>query len=379
MMIAAAAIITTTPVADAQVIFGQPTSGTIRFVYNSWSVESGGADTTLTQLMTPVYGFLPVADNVDVSVYIANSTNTLETPEGEFDLNGLGDLRVQARHSFAEDRLLLAVGLNLPTGKKELSFDEEWAVLQGLSLNYLDFPMRRFGEGFGFSLLFGGATTVGDNLKLGGGISYQYIGTYAPYSEYLDYDPGDVVSFNARGALNTGEWAWGADLVYSLYTTDRLEALDIDIFKQSPSLNMSLRVDRDAEPVAYGGSMRWVVRGDHEFYDPTDGAELASLKLYGDEFMFAGYASWMFAEQWYATPHARIRLIGSNDIEFESADIFSIGADVRRMLSEDFSVTGGLSLHTGTATTSNALDTTAPGVDSDISGYQLTLGLSAAL
>jgi hypothetical protein len=362
--------------AQAQVVYGQPASGSVRFIYSSWSVESGGADTTLSQVMTPVYGFVPLDENFDLSVYIANSTNNLKTPDGEFDLSGFSDLRMQARHSFANDQLLVAVGMNIPVGKTELSFDEEWLVLQGLSANYFEFPMRRFGEGFGLNVLLGGAMMAGENLKLGGGVSYQFIGQYSPYVSYIDYDPGDVFSFNARGELETGRWQWTADLVYSLYLKDQIE--DFDVFRQSPSLSMMLAGNHFSPVVSYGGVLRYIVRGDHTFYNPINDSSLASLKLYGDEFFATGNLSWVFSERWFVVPHANLRLIASNDLEFDNATIFGLGARVGRNFSERFSLEGGLALYTGTMTTKDPFDPDGAGIDSDISGYEVSIGISAS-
>lgn len=360
-----------------QVVYGQPPSASVRFIYNSWSTEINGVDTTLTQFMTPLSGFVPVRDNFDMSFYVANSSNNLSTPEGDYDLNGLGDVRLQARHSFAEDRLMVALGLSLPTGKKDLTLDEEWHVLQGLSRNYTEYPMRRFGEGFGFSLLFGGATMAAENVRVGGGVSYQYVGEYAPYSEYLDYNPGDIISLNALGEIRREPWTFMLDLVYSYYTSDQVEG--IDIFTQSPQFDVRLGANRAGEMIGYGASVRYLARGENKLYDPVFGQEITSLKLYGDEFRAAGYLSWTVAQFWYVVPGADIRVIAGNDVDLDGSTVVGFGAQLGRSITEKINLEGGFKLYTGSATLFNPFDPTEAETDADISGYQLTLGLTAAL
>ncbi len=380
------AVVVVVPSVSAQVVYGQPASGGVRFIYNSWSTETDGEDTTLSQFMTPVSGFIPVRENFDLSFYIANSSNSLSAPDGDADLNGLSDLRVQARHSFANDRFLAALGLNLPTGKKELDGDE-WAVLQGLSRTYTSFPMRRFGEGFGFNMLLGGATEVNEGFNVGAGVSYQYIGKYEPYAEYVDYNPGDIVGINARAEVERDEWQISTDLVYSIYTTDKIN--DEEIFKQSPQFDIRFGVRRETETnLGYGGFIRYVARGENAFYD-SSGTELASVKLFGNEFMIGGHVAWDFAEGWQALPSADLRLIGGSELEvagnqmdvvefgFDGATIFGVGASVGRNLTETIGVQGGLKLYTGTA--SNIDFFTQESVDSDVTGYSLSVGVSASM
>lgn len=360
---------------SAQVIYGQPTAGSIEFIYNSWSTEVDGTKTTLSQVLTPVMGFVPVRENFDLSLFMASSSNSVDADETEYTLNGLSDLRIQARHSFANDRLLAAVGINLPTGKRALSLDEEWLVLQELSTNYYELPLRRLGEGLGFSLLFGGATMLSETVKLGGGVSYQLIGGYEPYEGYTDYNPGDVMSINGRTEIERGDWSWTADCVYSLYTKDQVDG--IETFRQSPQLDMRLLMSRDGTTVDFGGMLRYVVRGDNELFD-SSGSELATLQLYGNELNLAGSLSWSLAEGWSVAPNADLRVIGSNDTQFDHSTIFGVGAMAGRNLTKHLTLEGGLKFYTGTATTLDALDSETE-IDADVSGFQLTLGLSAAL
>ena len=196
------------PQTAAQIIYGQPTAGNTQIMYYHWQIDEDGTEASLDQLMIPLSGFVPIRDNFDLTFYVANSSNTFDAYDGEHKLSGLGDLRLQANHSFADDQLLVSGTVNLPTGKKELS-PEQSPILSALAQSYLELPMRKFGEGFGFSLLVGGALELKPGLRAGGGVTYEYVGSYTPYDgvSHVDtltsdtvrfdgYNPGDVISVN---------------------------------------------------------------------------------------------------------------------------------------------------------------------------------------
>lgn len=386
---------------SGQVIYGQPASGTTQFMYTSWTTELAGAKTTLSQFYTPFYGFVPVRENLDVTLFMANSSNNLEgtTGEefggfsGESDLSGLSDIRLQARHSFAKDRLLAAVGVNLPTGKRELNLGGEWLVVQEMSTNHYELPMRRFGEGFGFTLLFGGATMLGEKIKLGAGASYQYVGEYKPYTGFTDtlgeyqdpseYNPGDIFSFNVRSELERETVRWTMDVVLSMYGLDKIG--DTETFRQSPQVDVRLQGNHTGKILNYGGAVRYVWRGDNEVpdreYDSEADeavAELSKLKWYGNEFTVAGYLSWVLAEGWTVTPNVDLHIIGNNELEVDGSTVWGIGANVGKSLTKHFSIDGGLKFYTG-AVTLYDIDYSPVDVDADVTGYQVTLGLTAAL
>ncbi len=295
----------------AQVVYGQPAAGGARFIYNSWKVEVDGHDTTISQVVSPVSGFMPVKDNFDVSFYVAGSGNKLKTPSQEYTLNGLTDFRVQGRHSFANDRLLVSLGLNLPTGKTDLSLDEGWFVLQALSRNFLEMPLRRLGEGFGFNVLVGGATTAGDNVKLGAGLSYNFVGKYTPYTGIIDYNPGDVFAFNGSAEIDNGDFRYFLTAIYSLYTKDKL--VGKEIFQQSPSLDTRFGLNRKGNVISYGGMLRYIIRGDNKVpqvsLDSNSALVLVSDKLYGNEFSIGGHLGWTMAEDWTIVPSVDMRYI----------------------------------------------------------------------
>ena len=357
--------------ATAQIVYGQPASGNVTAYITHWKVTADdGTETTLNQFAIPLTGFVPVREDFEVSLYIANASNSVDFPDAEYKLSGLSDVRLQANHSFVEDQLLLSVGVNLPTGKKKLSLGEEWAVLRALSQNYLDFPVVRLGEGLGFNALLGGAAMLSEKIRGGAGIMYQYVGKYEPYEGYADYDPGDLISANAGADFEGKRSTLSIDAILTMYTDDKKDSEKI--FRQSTQLDLRLSARVGDEKKSFAGMARYVMRGDNKQYDES-GAEISSLKMFGDEFSIMGGATFMFANEMYFSPAAELRSIAGNgenlEAEIEGATIIGFGGTLGKRIGENLNLEGGFKYYTGSA----------HGGDLDLSGYQITFGLAATM
>ncbi|MBN1211599.1 MAG: hypothetical protein JXA92_03400 [candidate division Zixibacteria bacterium] len=347
-----------------QIIYGQPVTGDLQFFYSHFKLESDAGSTTINQFVIPVGGFIPLGDNFEGRFYIANAANKLEYADTDYKLNGLSDMRLQVNHSFAEDRLLISAGVNLPTGKKKLNITEEWLVLEFLSQNYLNFPLRRLGEGLGLNLLVGGATMAGD-IRLGGAVEYQYNGSYEPYDIGGDYKPGNHFSVNAGADTKRGRMSYSAGIIYTIYSDDKFE--DVKIFSQSSQLDFRLSGVYEAERFDISATTRYLIRDRNKRYNPIDGSVLEQLKAYGNEFLISGRLTYRPEKKWFIAPTADLRLIATNEYDSGNADIIGFGIDSGRNIGEGINLGLGLKYYTGSA----------DGGDIDISGYQLSAGLTA--
>ena len=345
-----------------QIVYGRPASGGVQVAYSQWTLKDDNGTTKIGQLSAPLRGFLPISDNFEGLIYLSASSNSLDVSGVDSKLSGLSNMRMQFNRSFSEDRYVLSCGLNLPTGKKQLTAGEEVPVLQMLTQNYLDFPMHRFGEGFGFNVLAGTARMVGQ-FKCGGGIAYQYTGQYKPYEGSGDYDPGDVVSFNAGADWQQDRLTISGNVFYAFYGADK--AGGKETFKQSTQLNLSLSATHTGDDFRGTASLAYLMRGRNTLYTGTEN----SLKIYGDEFHVRGVARWTLGQQWFLAPSMQMRLIGENDEGFGSSTIFGLGGAVGRSFGEQIDITGGVKYFTGQT----------DGGDIDLSGLQIRAGLTAKL
>ena len=346
-----------------QIIYGQPVTGDLRMFYSHFKLENDSGSTTISQFLIPVGGFVPLAENLEARFYIANAANKLEYADMDFKLNGLSDMRLQVNHSFSEDRLLLSAGVNLPTGKKELTQAEEWLVMEFLSQNYLNFPLRRLGEGLGFNLLLGGATMAGD-IRLGGAVEYQYNGSYQPY-DTGDYKPGNHFSVNAGADTKRGRMSYSAGVIYTIYSDDKFE--DFKIFRQSSQLDLRLSGVYEADRYDISAATRYLIRDRNKVYDPESGELLEQLKAYGNEFLIGGRFTYRPEEKWFVAPTADLRLVAANENNLGSSSVIGFGVDAGRNIVENLNLGLGFKYYTGNA----------DGGAVDISGYQISAGLTA--
>jgi len=358
------------PTAQGQIRYGQPTSGGVHFTYSYWKMEQDTLKTTLNQLVFPLSGFVPLRDNMEMRFYLTSATNNMDTVGNDMSLSGLGDLRVQVSRSLKEDQLLLSAGMNLPTGKKKLDVEGQLVQL-ALSQNFLDVPLRRLGEGFGFNLLVGVAHAF-NNINVGGGITYKYNGSYDPYNGVTDYDPGDMISLNAGADITGEQTSASIDAIYSLYTTDKL--FDREVFRQSPTFDIRMVVSHNLNKGMIHGQVRYVLRGKNKLYttDMNQQEIISSLQLFGNEFMINGGYTFTDGGLWKVTPSAELRLIAANDdalgsAKLEDASVIGIGADTERQLSDKVNLFVGGRFYTGSANGGNI----------DLTGLQFTGGLSA--
>jgi hypothetical protein len=364
LLVAGLILMLTAVSASAQIIYGQPSSGGARFIYSHWSVEEGGEKTEIDQMAYPINGFIPLKDNLEARLFMAGASNDLEQAGSSYTLSGISDVRVQFGQSLMDDRLLFSLGINAPTGKRALDIDEEWPVMEFLANNYLNFPLRRLGEGFGFNLLAGAAGSSGQT-RYGASVMYQFNGTYEAYKDSGDYNPGDLFSIQVSVDRQSDQLLLFAGLGFTTYSTDKLE--DEKIFRQSDQFNINAGMSLSGEIISLTTDAGYLIRGRNTRYDTTE-AIFDQLKIYGNEFMFNGILNWTFTENWYLSPSLKFRIIGANEYDFDNSSIFGFGTGLGRRLAEDIDLNIGFKYFTGSA----------DGGDIDISGYRLSAGLAAA-
>ena len=361
--------------AQAQIMFGKPAAGDIEFYFSSWELTEDGTTTEITQSVVPMRGFVPLGENMEGLIYVAASgSQVVRGTVIDHSLNGISDVRMQVSRSLANDQFLISVGLNLPTGKTELTLDEEVTVLNYLAKNYIELPVRRLGEGLGFSVLVGTARMIGD-WRAGGSISYRYSGSYAPYAGVTDFNPGDKISLNVGVDRQMEATALSFDITYGMYGTDQWDG--DDIYEQSTELGLRAGFNWNKDVNHIGVAVGYLARGRNTIYvtDPSqdDATEAQEAKVYGNEFY--GRASWGrdVAQVWRITPSVEFRSIAENEslVEDEqnmgSATIIGLGTTVARKLSDQVGFDIGGRYFTGDADGGNI----------DLTGYQVRLGLTA--
>lgn len=364
LIIAVATVVGMGTSAAGQIVYGQPTTGNLRMIYSRWSEKSDMGTMDTDQIMVPLSGFIPLQDNLELRFYGASVSTSVDADGEDFTLSGLTDMRLQFNQSLASDRFLLSLGLNLPTGKKSLSLEEERPVMGVLTQNYLSFPVRRMGEGFGVNLLAGAAATSGE-IRFGGIVSYQINGAYEAYEDEGDYKPGNMFSLSASADAKASEWVFAADATFTTYSTDKVD--DRKVFAQSDQLDLHAGAEYESKSYSFSGDVRYLIRGRNTRYDITE-AVYDQLKIFGNEFFMAGRFAYAPDERWFIAPLADLRLIAGNEYEFGSSRVIGLGLEAGRKISTGLNLGAGFKYHTGSADDGYI----------DLSGFQISAGLMAA-
>ena len=355
-----------TATARSQIIYGQPSSGGLTLTYSHWTVKrTADSTTTIGQLATPLGVFVPLADNRELLVSAAGAFNRLEQPGASNQkLSGFSDVKLQYNQSFADDRLLLSLGLNLPTGKRRLSPGDEENVLLMLSNDFLSFPIRRTGEGLGVNILVGGAQMLGA-WRCGGSLSYYYQGEYKPYDWRDNYNPGDAFSAGLSADREFGAVTAGGGIKVTLFGTDKEGDKD--------RLKLGTRVDlsvfgrwHSGDNSSLEGQIGYLIRGDYKTYQhDTAGTSESESRIFGNQFVSSLAYSRQLSPRFTMIPSAELRLIGAVDGRLGSATIAGLGSGAQYELGESLRLDSSFEYCFGNAN----------GGDWDVSGYQLSAGV----
>lgn len=366
--LAAIMILTASP-SWGQLIYGQPISGHLRPIYSHWSLETDSTAEDISQLTIPVSGFIPLQDNLELRFFTATASSKLESGDEEYTFSGMSDLRLQINSAFSDDRFLLSAGFNLPTGKKKLSHEDEQPVMALLTQNYLSFPSRRLGEGFGLNLLAGAAITSGTS-RLGGTVMYQLNGSYEAYEGDGDYTPGNMFSASANADTRSGNLILAGDIIFTTFGTDKYDGRKV--FKQSDQLELRAGAGYALDNYGFDAELRYFIRGRNDRFK-TDETLDYRLKVYGNEFSAAGRFTYRPGPNWYLAPLFDLRLISGNEFEDErrlgNANNIGFGFDLGYLVAAGFDFGIGFKYYTGSADGGNI----------DLSGYQLSAGITASL
>ncbi len=350
--------------ASGQIVYGQSSSGYLRMIYSHWNQKDTYGSTSVDQVTTPLNGFVPLQENTELRFYAAGVSTSATIYDSDYKLSGLTDVRLQLNQSLADDQFLLSLGLNLPTGKRSLSVVDNRPVMEILTQNYLSFPTRRLGEGFGVNMTAGAGASSGD-LCYGGTLSYQINGAYEAYQGEGDYNPGDMFSASASTNVKKDKWAYVADATFMTFSTDKVDGQKV--FKQSTEFDLHFATAYNSKLYTFNGDVGYLIRGRNTRYDSTE-VIFDQLKLYGNEFYVSGRLAYSFTPQWYAAPLGELRLIAADEYLLGSSHTIGLGAEIGRSIGQGAGIAAGFKYNTGSADGGNI----------DLNGVQLSLGLTAA-
>jgi hypothetical protein len=192
----------------------------------------------ISQFSVPFSLTAPLGSNWTLRLYAAQMSTT---GEGLEDLSGLTDAKLILGYSrrVGSGSVVVSLGANLPSGKKELT-REEFDTVVLISQRAFDFRVPSLGQGLGFSPSITWARPIAGNTAIGLGASYQVRGGYRPLESLDDdYTPGNELLLTAGmdTRLNS-QSSVSVDVTHATYAADRLG--DSDIFDAGPRTSVSV-------------------------------------------------------------------------------------------------------------------------------------------
>lgn len=265
---------------QAQIIHGQRPEITQGLTFISWDI-SGDDEFTIDEWYVPVMLRAGVAENVEffASASLMNAVGELQLEDEE--ISGLTDSKVQISASFLDDQVLASGGVSLPTGQKKLT-EEQQSLLAWLSSDFLTFPVRNPGEGLNLFGQVGTALPFGQWV-LGTSAAVYLAGTYEPYDNGREYQPGSRIILNlGTERLWPANHKLTADLLMIYTTDDKLEGRAI--FRDGVQFDARVHGLLAFGKGSIDGGIRYILRGK----DKQPGADVDLIaepdKRHGDDF-----------------------------------------------------------------------------------------------
>ncbi len=196
----------------------QPALIGTKLVYQSWSQKQTG---DFNEFSVPLYVYYPV--NRQFSVTLRGYGASLSGDNKLANLSGLADTQLGLSYFLDKTNLTFNFGINAPTGKSKLSF-EEFETSAAISNNLFNLQVPNFGQGLNVSAGFTWAIPASEVLVLGLGASYQVKGGYQPIRGFIDdYKPGNEILITAGFNLQLGEYtAMNSDVSFTHFAPDRI-------------------------------------------------------------------------------------------------------------------------------------------------------------
>ncbi|MBT3602922.1 MAG: hypothetical protein HOE48_26440 [Candidatus Latescibacteria bacterium] len=180
------------------------------------TLERDSTETQLTQWVTPLSVHLPFANG---AIHI-HSAAMLVHQDAQVDDQVWGALNTNLSGYWTLGKTaLLSLNTSLPTGKHALATTDA-DLVQSLTRNDLNFPIKTFGQGFDFGGTFSLVRHRGF-WTWSAGVGYQRKGTYEPIAGVTDYKPGDEVSGSFGFDYTYGSFVYRFSAAGTYFFTDR--------------------------------------------------------------------------------------------------------------------------------------------------------------
>ena len=179
---------------------------------------------TTSQIALPMVAVVPISSQFTIDIATAFASTTTSAGGASSSIRGLTDTQVRGNYAFSGDKVVLTLGLNVPTGKSSIS-NAEVVAAQAIGIDFFTYPVPAYGSGLGGTLGVAFAGTAGD-WELGAGASMRKSTEYSPLSSgtssSLKYTPGDEYRIRVGGQRVVGGGRLALGLIFSAFGTPKI-------------------------------------------------------------------------------------------------------------------------------------------------------------
>lgn len=194
--------------------------------YVNYTIGSGAAEKTVSQLSIPIAFILPVSEklSLDLSAAWADSRVSANGAEAS-KISGLTDTQLRMNYTLGDNRAVFTLGINAPTGMYKVPDNQQEAAGQ-IGSNFLSYPISSMGSGMAVTSGVAFASTYRDwNIGLGG--SFRYSSPFDAYqvrTNVLRFEPGSEtrVRLGLDRAIGDGRISLGG--TFSTLADDKVDS-----------------------------------------------------------------------------------------------------------------------------------------------------------
>ena len=323
--------------------------------YQTWDIAD---NRSVDEISTPVFLYLPFGYNFNLSLH-ANRANV----SGD-DVQGIGsftDTQLMLTYHIEKANLFLSLGINLPSGKKELTVDE-FISSSLISYSVFRFRVPNFGEGFGFAPGITWAIPLSDNVVAGLGATYQRRNAFKPLAVFPgEYEPGDEMLATAGMDFRlTPTATLSTDLTFSSYRADKIAGFEIFNSGNKLTFNLQFRKFFDFNELWFFASYR--SRAKNQLVQAGALVE-ESEKTTPNQFEFMAHYRMRFRRNLHFRILAEGRFFEETSSPFSGAKLLGLGIMPEIAVSRLLTIPVRLMLYSGSLLN-----------ETDLSGFEVSIG-----
>jgi hypothetical protein len=273
---------------------------------------------------------LEVGCNIDQFAFrllTAQVYNRIEPDDGETrSIDGLVDTRVNMSYTIV-DRLpvdlLVALDLNLPTGKTRLN------ALDAIAISNSDLvTITRMGEGLNINPSISVAKQW-NRLLAAVGVGYIWRGEYDPTDDLRNYDPGNALNLNAD-VVYTFDTHWAGRLFggYTDFEADQWQ--DHEYYEPGAAWFTGVSLNYTRARWQVGATVTSIRRAKEARLDYSGELETEASNSYGDEMRFEIGGGLQLTDRTDFNTTVRYLTVAAND--YDPADFRNVSKETKSTL-----------------------------------------------